>query len=338
MGFQVTFEPGKQRIQVAADETVLDAALRQGFGLPYDCRSGRCGSCRATLLDGEIDYLKPPTALLDEAVPAPSTILLCCARARSDLVLDCPQVVRRVGPPPTTFPARVHRLHRVAPDVMIVELKISAPGWSFVAGQYVDILLPEGRRRAFSLASRPRGDGILELHIRRIAGGRFTGHVFEAMKERDILRLRGPLGRFFLRQDSEKPALLVAGGTGFAPIKAIIEESIARGSRRPLHLFWGARDVAGLYLGQLAEQWAIDHTNMRFTPVLSDSPDAERWCGRRGLVHEAVLADCPDLSGNQVYVCGAPAMIEVARRDFIARGRLPVEEFFADAFDFADDP
>lgn len=336
MGFRVTLEPSKQSIMTASDETVLDAALRQGLSLPYNCRDGLCGSCRAKLLDGEIDYLKPPTALLDEAKATAQTILLCCARARSDLVIDCPQAALSVGAPPKIFPARVHRLTRIAPEVMIVELKISAGGnWSYLAGQYVDILLPEGHRRAFSLANRPRGDGMLELHIRHIVGGRFTGHVFEAMKERDILRLRGPLGGFFLRDDPDKPALLVAGGTGFAPIKAIIEEAIARGSRRRLHLFWGARTGIGLYMRQLAEQWAVDHTNIRFTPVLSDSPAADLWLGRRGLVHEAVLADYPDLSGNQVYVCGAPAMIEVARREFIGRGHLPADEFFADAFDFA---
>jgi len=338
MVFQVTFQPLGQRIECLPGETVLDAALRQGISLPYSCRDGACGTCRASLLDGEIEYLQTPSKGLDDSGGAARPVLLCCAQARSDLRLDCPQASLLTGSPPRTFPARVHRLTRAAPEVMIVELKLAAgQGLSFQAGQYVDILLGAGRRRAFSLANPPRAGELLELHIRRIAGGQFTGHVFNGMRERDIVRLRGPLGGFFLREESSKPALLVAGGTGFAPIKAIVRHAIDRGSQRRLHLFWGARRREELYQRQLAEQWAAEHTNIQFTPVLSDSPAVEGWPGRRGLVHEAVLAEYADLSGFQAYVCGSPAMIAAARRDFIARGRLPEDEFFADAFDFARD-
>lgn len=339
MAFQVTFQPLGRQIEAESDETVLDAALRQGISLPYSCRDGACGTCCASLLDGKTEYLKTPTKVLDDA-GVTRTLFLCCAQARSDLLLDCPQASLLTGSPPRTFPARVQRMTRAAREVMIVELKLGAgQRLNFQAGQYVDILLGAGRRRAFSLANPPRVADLLELHIRHIAGGQFTGHVFNSMRERDIVRLRGPLGGFYLREESSKPALLVAGGTGFAPIKSIIQDAIDRGSQRRLHLFWGVREREELYQRQLAEQWAAEHTNIQFTPVLSDSPAVEDWTGRRGLVHEAALAEYEDLSGFQAYVCGGPAMIEAARRDFIAQGRLPEEEFFADAFDFArDDP
>ncbi len=338
MAFQITLQPLGRQITAEAGETVLDAALRQGICLPYSCRDGACGTCRARLLNGETDYLKAPTKVFDESEGVSRTVLLCCAQARSDLLLDCPQASVLTGSPPRTFPARVQRLTRVAPEVMIVELKLAAgQRLNFQAGQYVDIQLGAGRHRSFSLANSPRVADFLELHIRHIAGGQFTGHVFNGLRERDILRLRGPLGGFFLREASSMPALLIAGGTGFAPIKAIIQDAIDRGSQRRLHLFWGARTREELYQRQLAEQWAAEHTNIQFTPVLSDSPVDEGWPGRRGLVHEAVLAEYEDLSGFQAYVCGSPAMIEATRRDFIARGRLPENEFFADAFDFARD-
>lgn len=336
MSFQVSVQPSRHTFQAEPGETILEAALRQGLSLPYGCRDGVCGTCRGKVQSGQIEHGKAPLEVLGEAEREAGFALFCCAIARSDLCIESREARSLDDIPIRTLPARVHRLTRVAPDVMIVELKLAAnERLQFLAGQYVDILLKEGRRRSFSLANAPHADAVLQLHIRQVPGGQFTGQVFETMKERDILRLRGPQGSFFLREDSAKPMLLVAGGTGFAPIKAIVEHAIAERSERPLHLYWGGRSRADLYLLALAEQWSSAHANIRFTPVLSDSPTDEHWHGRIGLVHQAAMADYPNLSGQQVYVCGSPAMVQAARRDFLDRCQLPSDEFFADSFDYA---
>ena len=221
---------------------------------------------------------------------------------------------------------------------MLVELKLPASErLQFLAGQYIEILLKDGLRRAFSLANAPHDDSSLQLHVRLIPGGKFTEHVFNGLKERDLLRINGPHGGFFLREDSEKPMLLIAGGTGFAPIKAIVEHAIAEKSQRTISLYWGGRGTADLYLLNLAEQWPQTHPNIRFIPVLSDSPESAKWLGRTGLVHKAAKQDFPDLSAHQVYVCGSPAMVAAARRDFVGQCHLPENEFFADSFEFASD-
>lgn len=337
MSFQVSIQPSQHTIQAEADETILDAALRQGLTLPYGCRDGACGACRGQVLAGAIDHGKAQPHALSAADRAAGFVLLCCAKAQSDLTIQCKEVRSLQDIPVKTLPARVQKLTRAAADVIIVDLKLPASErLQFLAGQYIDILLKDGKRRAFSLANAPHDDGCLQLHIRHVPGGLFTGHVFTEMKERDILRFNGPHGTFFLREDSSKPILLVAGGTGFAPIKAIVEHAIAEKSERPIDIYWGGRGRADLYLAQLAEQWAAGHAHIRFAPVLAE-PDAE-WTGRRGLVHESVMQDFPDLSGHQVYVCGAPGMIVAARRDFLSRCKLPDDEFFADSFDFANDP
>ncbi|MCP5229636.1 CDP-6-deoxy-delta-3,4-glucoseen reductase [Accumulibacter sp.] len=338
MGFQVSIEPSQHGFQAESGETILDAALRQGLCLPYGCRDGACGSCRGKVLSGQIDYGRAQPDALSETDRQAGYALFCCAMARSDLRIESRELRSLEDIPVRTLPARVHRLTRAAPDVMIVELKLPAnERLQFLAGQYVDVLLREGKRRAFSIANAPHEDGLLQLHVRHMPGGQFTGHVFNTMKERDILRLRGPQGSFFLRPDSSKPMLLVAGGTGFAPIKAIVQQAIAEKCQRPMHVYWGGRGRADLYLLQLAESWPREHAQIRFIPVLSETPAEEHWPGRSGLVHQAAMADHPDLSGYQAYVCGSPAMVAAARRDFLTHCHLPAEEFFADSFDFAAD-
>jgi CDP-4-dehydro-6-deoxyglucose reductase len=225
----------------------------------------------------------------------------------------------------------VHSLERKADDVMVMKLKLPAnERLQFLAGQYIEFMLKEGKRRAFSLANAPHDDEFLELHLRHVADGHFTSHVFNTMKEKDILRLQGPMGSFFLREESDKPIILLAGGTGFAPVKAIVEHAIHSDITRPMTIYWGSRDRAGLYLNELPEAWDAAHPHIHYVPVLSD----QAWSGRTGFVHRAVLEDHPDLSAFQVYACGAPAMIDAARADFAAAG-LPEEEFFADSFTFA---
>jgi CDP-4-dehydro-6-deoxyglucose reductase len=339
MSFQVSIETSQHSFSAEPAETILDAALRQGLALPYGCRDGACGACRGKILKGRIDHGKAQTHALSDGDRTAGFALFCCAIAQSDLIIECKEVRSLQDIPVKTLPARVQKLTRASHDVMIVELKLpSSERLQFLAGQYIDILLKDGKRRAFSLANAPHDDACLQLHIHHIADGQFTNHVFSALKERDILRFNGPHGSFFMREDSDKPMLLVAGGTGFAPIKAIVEHAIAENCKRPMTIYWGARQRADLYLLQLAEQWAATHPHIRFIPVLAESTPEEGWNGRTGLVHRAAMADFSDLSGHQVYVCGAPAMVAAARHDFINECRLPINEFFADSFDFSNDP
>ena len=338
MAFQINVQPGTHGFAAEVDETVLDAALRQGVILPYGCRNGACGSCRGKVLSGEIDHGEAQLHALSEDDRRDGFALFCCAKARSDLDIEVREVRSVRDLPVKTLPVRVQKMTRAARDVMIVEVKLPASErLQFLPGQYIEILLKEGRRRAFSLANPPNDDATLQLHIRHVPGGFFTGHVFSTLKERDILRINGPHGSFYLHEDSDKPILLVAGGTGFAPIKAIVEYMIAEKSSRPTTIYWGGRTPADLYLQPLAEAWAREHAHIRFVPVLSDAQPGEDWPGRAGLVHVAAMLDWPDLSAHQVYVCGWPAMVDAARGDFVGQCRLPENEFFADSFEFAND-
>lgn len=330
MAFQISLQPSGHAYTAEANATVLESALAAGFTLSYGCRNGACGSCKGKVLSGEIDHGKAQLSALSAEERSKGFALLCCATARSDLTLECREVGNAKDIPARILPCRVQRIERVAEDVIILSLKLPTnERLQFLPGQYLEFLLKDGKRRAFSIANAPEQDELVTLHIRRVDGGAFTSHVFETMKEKEILRFQGPLGSFFLRDDSTKPVIFVAGGTGFAPIKAIIEHALAHSQTRSMQLYWGAQNRAGLYLPDLPASWPI-----AYVPVLSNATAADQWQGRTGFVHDAVLADHPDLSSFQVYACGSPAMIDAARRDFVAAG-LPEDEFFADAFTLA---
>ncbi|NJD34265.1 MAG: CDP-6-deoxy-delta-3,4-glucoseen reductase [Betaproteobacteria bacterium] len=333
--FRVTLEPSGHSFATDGSETILQAALDAGLTLPYGCRNGACGACKGKVLDGLVDHGAAQDQALPTADRADGQALFCCARPLSDLVLECREVGTAKDIPVKIMPCRVEKIERVAQDVIILSLKLPVnERLQFLAGQYIEFLLKDGKRRAFSIANAPHDDGFLQLHVRLIAGGKFTGHVFAGMKEKDILRFQGPYGSFFLREESTRPVILVAGGTGFAPIKAIVEHAIHNHVTRPMEFYWGARTRSGLYLPDLPSGWAGANSHIRYVPVLSEATPQDAWTGRGGLVHRAVLDDHADLSGFQVYACGAPAMIDAARTDFLARG-LPAEEFFSDAFTFA---
>jgi CDP-4-dehydro-6-deoxyglucose reductase, E3 len=334
MAYQVTLQPSGHSFSAAPDVTLLESGLAAGFNLPYGCQNGACGACKGTVLAGQVDHGAAQESGLSAAERAAGMALPCCARPLSDLTLNVREIVSVRDIPVKIMPCRVQQLERVAADVMVIRLKLPThERLQFLAGQYIEFLLADGKRRAFSLASAPHADDVLEIHVRHIPGGNFTEHVFTGMKEKDILRIEGPLGTFFLREESNKPIILVAGGTGFAPIKGLIEHALHIGITRPMKLYWGAKDRAGLYLNALAERWAAEN-GIAYTPVLAEPAAADAWTGRTGLVHAAVLADHPDLSAYQAYVCGAPAMCEAAVRDFTAHG-LPRDEFFADVFSYA---
>jgi CDP-4-dehydro-6-deoxyglucose reductase len=336
--FRITLVPSAHAFTTDGETNLLEAALTAGFVLPYGCRNGACGACKARVVEGLVDHGDATATALTTADRAAGMALLCCARPLADVTLECSEVRGINDIPVRTLPCRVQRIERLAADVILLALKLPVnERLQFLAGQYIEFLLKDGRTRAFSIANAPHADGLIELHIRYVAGGEFTRHVFHGMKEKDILRLRGPLGTFFLREESDKPLIFVAGGTGFAPLKSIIEHAIHNDIRRPLTLYWGARSRSGLYLDALPARWAAEQAHIRYMPVLSEPAFADDWSGRTGLVHQAVLRDHPDLSAFQVYACGAPAMIDAARRDFGAAG-LPEEEFFADAFTFSAAP
>lgn len=329
MSFKITIKPSNHSFSAEPDETILEAGLRHGYTMPYSCRDGVCGACKGTILQGEVDHGNYQPFALNDSEKAAGEALFCQARPKSDLVIESQEISSATDIVVKTVPSRVQKMEKLADDVMVLYLKLPAnERLQFLAGQYVDILMKEGKPRSFSLANAPHDDEFLQLHVRNIPGGAFTHHVFKEMKERDILRLKGPLGTFFLREDSSKPIILVASGTGFAPVKAIIEHALQIGITRPIHFYWGGRKQSDLYMLDKAREW--EARGIKFTPVVSDEP----WAGRTGFVHQAVLEDYADLSGYQVYVCGAPVVVEAAHRDFTTLRGLPGEEFFADAFSF----
>ncbi len=333
MAFQTTIQPSGHSFSIEPHETILEAANGQGFMLPYSCRDGVCGSCKGKVLAGRVDYGKHREGALTEVEKQAGMALFCCAKPLSDLVIECLEVNAIKDIPVRTLPCRVQKMHKPADDVMIISLRLPTnERLQFMAGQYINILMKDQKPRSFSLANAPHDDEFLELHIRNISGGEFTRHVFEEMKERDILRFQGPLGTFFLREDSDKPILFIASGTGFAPIKAIIEHALFVGVKRPMHFYWGARKLADLYMLDKAREW--ESLGIRFTPVLSDALPEDNWQGRSGFVHQAVLEDYQDLSGYEVYACGAPVVVDAAHRDYTTLRKLPETSFYSDAFTF----
>jgi CDP-4-dehydro-6-deoxyglucose reductase len=329
----VTVQPSGQQFQVEEGEAVLAAALRQGLILPYGCKNGACGSCKGRIVSGTVDYgVYQKKALTDEE-RAKGKALFCQARPLGDLVIEARTVGATKGIQIKTLPCRVQKMERLADDVMVLHLKLPAnEKLIFLAGQFIEFLLKGGSRRSFSIANAPHDAELIQLHARHVAGGQFTDHVFGKMKERDILRFEGPLGTFFLREESAKPVVLVASGTGFAPIKAVIEHMFEKGIARPMALYWGGRRPKDLYMNALPEKWVAEHPGFKYVPVISDALPEDRWSGRTGFVHRAVMEDFPDLSGHQVYACGVPIMVDSARKDFIENCKLPEDEFYADSF------
>ncbi|TAK91262.1 MAG: CDP-6-deoxy-delta-3,4-glucoseen reductase [Burkholderiaceae bacterium] len=333
MSFTVKVQPSGHQFQAEDHETVLAAALHHSIGLPYGCKNGACGSCKGKVVSGELSHGPHQESALTAEEEANGFALFCCAKPHSDLVIECREVTGLGDIPIKKVPCRVASIQKPTRDVAVLKLQLPANDrMQYLAGQYVEFLLKDGKRRSYSMANAPHEDGPLELHIRHMSGGVFTDHVFNNLKERDILRFEGPFGTFFLREESNKPIIFLASGTGFAPIKAIIEHMFYSEIDRPMTLYWGARTQADMYMKELAEQWAQIRPHFKFIPVLSEAKPEDQWTGRTGLVHQAVMQDHPDLSGHQVYACGVPIMVDSARRDFSAQCKLPPEEFFADSF------
>lgn len=335
MAKTVHIEPSGHAFSVEPGESILDAALRHGFTLPYGCRNGGCGSCKGKVVAGEVDYGDKEPAALTEEERLAGMALFCIGLPEGDLTIEVKEIEEAGQIPVKTVTARLARMERLAEDVMRLWLELGeGERLQYLAGQYVDIILPDGRKRTFSLANPPHADAYLELHVRRIAGGAFTERLFEEMEAGQSFQIEGPKGYFYLNEHSDKPVVLMATGTGFAPVKAIVEHAIAEGLNRPFHVYWGARTEADLYLDEVARGWATENENIRYIPVLSEAGPG--WQGRTGYVQDAVMADFTDLTGYEVYAAGLPAMVYAARDALAAKG-LDRECYYSDAFEWAKD-
>lgn len=335
MTFSVTVRSSGHTFTVREGESVLDAALRQGIILPYGCRNGACGSCMGEVASGTVSYTDGLPPALSDAEADANKALFCQARPGSDLEIKIREVDAARDIEIRNRPCRVEKIETLAHDVMRIYLKLpSSQRMQFLAGQYIDVLIKDHEPRAFSIANAPHDDNYIELHIRHVDGGLFTDELFCCAREKAMWRIRGPLGTFFLREDSDRPAILIGGGTGFAPIKGILEHAFEVGIDKPFHLFWGVRAKRDLYLDVLPQQWLQEHPNFSYTPVLSEPSDEDGWPGETGFVTDAVVRAYPELSGHDVYMSGPPVMVEAGHRLFMQHG-LDETRFFSDAFEYA---
>lgn len=335
MSFKIKIQPDNLEFTANPDESVLAAALRSSINLPYGCRNGACGSCKGQIIRGKISYPEMALSGISDIEQKNGYALFCQAHPRTDLEIQSRVISRINDIPIRKLPCRVIKIDRLNHDVIRLALKLPASErLQFMAGQYIDILMPEGKRRSFSLANAPHDDEYLELHIRHYDGGLFSDFAFKHLKEKTLLRIEGPLGTFFLREDSTRPIIMVAGGTGFAPVKSMIEYAIEKNIQRTIILYWGARSRADLYLHDLAQEWTKVNSSIKYIPVLSEPAEDDDWTGRTGLVHQSVLQDYEQLADFDIYTCGPPPMVHAVRDRFIEHGAT-AEFIYSDSFEFA---
>jgi CDP-4-dehydro-6-deoxyglucose reductase len=333
MSFQIHVEPSGRHFSANSDESILAAGIRQGIGLPYGCKDGACGSCKVKKVSGSVEHGPHQSKALSDDEEAAGFMLTCCAKPQSDVVLESKQVTEVGAFPVKKMPARVATLTKASDDVIILNLQLpAADPLQYHAGQYVEIILRDGARRSYSMANAVHTGPGMDLHIRHMPGGKFTDHVFGAMREKEILRLEGPYGSFYLREESSLPIVLLASGTGFAPIKALIEHMQLKAITRATTLYWGGRRPADLYMHDWVMAKCAEMPNLKYVPVVSDALPEDAWTGRTGFVHKAVMQDFADLSGHQVYACGAPIVVESAQSEFASQCAMSPDEFFADSF------
>lgn len=330
--YEITAVPCGEVVTAKAGETILEASLRQGLNLPYVCRDGACGACKGKIIKGAVSYGNYQESALTEEEKIKGMALFCCAQPLTDLYIECQEVNKTKRFPVRTMTFKVKEMRRVAQDVMVVELQPeSNEQMHFIAGQYVAILQDDGSKRSFSIANAPHELGSMQLHIRLVEGGKFTGHVFDGMKEGDVLQVEGPLGSFFLHDENEQPIIFMCGGTGFAPVKSMVEHAFKVGLKQQMVLYWGGKSPDNFYMTELLEKWQQEHDNFKYIPVISDPRPEYNWHGRSGLVTEAILQDYEKLSDYQIYACGPPMMVEAGRTLFLQRG-LHEDQYYSDAF------
>ncbi len=336
MSFSVTNQRNHSHFSANQNETILEAALRDNRIYPYGCRSGVCGACKSDLISGQVDYGDYEDFALSDVERDQGKVLLCQAIPLGDIVIDVEEIMTGAHIQIKMLPCRVGKITRLARDV--IQLFLTLPKtqeFNFMAGQYIDIILKDGQRRSFSVANLPeqaKQQG-LELHIRQVAEGYFTPRVFSSMKERDLLRFEGPFGTYLLQSEADKPIIMIAGGTGFSPVKGLFQQAVEQNPQQKIHLFWGARDKQDLYMDELVKQWTRTYPNLQYTPVLSDSAPHD-WTGDTGFVHEIVRKAYDNLKNHDVYASGPPIMIDSVRDSLVKQG-MNQERFFFDSFEFA---
>ncbi len=337
MSFMIKVPASGHEFNINAEETILEAALRQGIGLPYGCRNGACGKCAGKLISGELEYDTERLRGLAKKEFEVGKAILCQACVRSDVSIEVSEVVRSQDIEIKTLPCRVEKMKKLSHDVMQLKLKLpETERLQFIAGQYIEFLLKDGKRRAFSIANAPHDDEYIELHIRHVPDGHFGDFVFDGLKEKTLMRMEGPLGSYYLREDSDRPIILVGGGTGFAPLKGILEHIFYTGITTPVHLFCGVRSLRDLYMDDLVNEWLEKYKNLKYTPVLSEPLESDKWKGETGYVHTSVVAEYPDLSGYDVYLSGPPPMVKAGMDLFYEKG-LPETQIYSDSFEYSDD-
>jgi CDP-4-dehydro-6-deoxyglucose reductase len=335
MTYTIKIQPSNHTFQAEPGEKILDAALRQGLSLAYGCRNGACGSCLGELVEGAVSYDDRNRSALNASMEEQGKLLICQAVATSDLVINAKELTSATEIEVKRLPVRVEEKNLLCHDVMELKLKLpETERLQFMPGQYIDILQKDQPARAFSLANPPHRDDLLELHIRHVEGGSFTDFVFNELQVKDLMRIEGPHGSFYLDDEGHRPIIMVAGGTGFAPMQAILEHAVEDNDPRPIHLFWGVRAKRDLYRDTLASEWAEQHSHISYTPVLSEPMEEDNWQGETGFVHEAVLRAYPNIANYDVYMAGPPVMVNAAVEDFTAAG-LPQEQMFSDSFEFS---
>jgi CDP-4-dehydro-6-deoxyglucose reductase len=337
MSFKISVTASGHEFLAEQDETILEAALRQGVGLPYGCRNGACGKCSGEVISGQTDYDTSALRATAKKEFEAGKTLFCQACASSDLEIKVREITIGADVEIKILPCRVEKMQLLTHDVMRLRLKLpETERLQFLAGQYLEFLLKDGKRRAFSIASAPHDDAFIELHIRHVPDGQFGDFVFDGLKEKALMRIEGPLGSYFLREDSQRPIILIGGGTGFAPLKGMLEHAFYIGMDRPIHLFCGVRAKRDLYMDDMVQSWLSQHKNLKYTPVLSDALVEDDWQGETGFIHESVVSHYPDLSGYDVYLSGPPPMVKAGMDAFYEKG-LPETQIYSDSFEYSDD-
>lgn len=335
MSFKITIQPGGHTFVAEENERILDAAMRQSANLPYGCRNGYCATCAGRVVSGRVKYASRPAGLTPD-LENQNKALFCMGMAESDLVIQLEEMSEQALPVKTVR-CRVEEKRKLSHDVMLLKVKLAGDErLQYLAGQYIEFILDDGKRRAFSMANAPHADNMLEFHVRHVAGGLFTGYLFDQMPDKSMLRLEGPFGNFFLREQSSRPVILMGGGTGFGPLKAIIEHMLYIGSKQRIHLFMGVRALRDLYMQDMVNGWIKQNTQIKFTPVLSEPMAGDNWQGETGYVHEAVLRSYADLSPFDIYLSGPPPMVNAAVTAFEVKGASR-ENMYSDAFTYSMD-
>lgn len=337
MSFKIRVPATGHEFFAEENETILEAAIRQSVGLPYGCRNGACGKCAGEVISGKTECDADNLRALAKKEFEDGKTLFCQACATSDLEIKVREIVKSADIEIKTLPCRVEKMALLTHDIMKLQLKLpETERLQFMAGQYLEILLKDGKRRAFSIANAPHDDAFIELHIRHVPDGHFGDFVFDGLKEKALMRIEGPLGSYFLREDSDRPIILMGGGTGFAPLKGMLEHAFHINMERPVHLFCGARSKRDLYMDEMVQPWLKQYKNLKYTAVLSEPSEDDSWQGETGFIHESVVQHYPDLSGFDVYLSGPPPMVKAGMDLFYEKG-LPETQIYSDSFEYSDD-